>query len=135
MAGSPTPLIFDWRHRPRSAWRLVLFVVLALAAHVVSLTLFSVRTPPPARVMPLPLSVAIGGRLPDDGGPGPSAAFPFPLRVPVPAAGLDLPPVEPPMRYIPTYENHAPEFRKWPERPSPLAWPDVSGMNTPVLPP
>jgi hypothetical protein len=135
MTGSPPPLIFEWGHRPRSAWRLVVFILIALGAHVVSFALFTVRTPPPTRAMPLPSTMALGGKIPGDGGAGPDSGFPFPLRVPVPAAGLELPPVDPPLRYVPTYESHLPEFQKWPQRSSPMAWPEVSGLKNPVLPP
>jgi hypothetical protein len=130
---SAPPLIFDWRHRPRTAWRLALFLGLALAAHLLCFYLFTVRTPEPARAVPMPATIAIASSMPTEfaGESGQS----FPLTVPVPAAGLELPPLAIPTHYLPTYENHRFEFEKWPAKPSRLGWPDVSGMTQRVLPP
>jgi hypothetical protein len=131
-ADQSSPLIFDWRHRPRSAWRMALFLGLALAVHLLCFYLFTVRTPVPARAVPMPATIALAGsastEFPVESGPG------FPLAVPVPAAGLELPPIDVPSHYIPTYEGHRLDFEKWPEKPSPLVWPDISGMTQRRLP-
>jgi hypothetical protein len=131
-ADQASPLIFDWRHRPRTAWRLALFAGLALAAHLLCFYLFTVRTPMPTRAVPMPSTIALAGSAPADSPV--ESKLGFPLAVPVPAAGLELPPIDVPTRYIPTYEGHRLEFEKWPEKPSRLAWPDVSGMAQRALP-
>lgn len=124
---SAPELIFDWSRRHGPASRLPLFLIVACLLHVAGFYLIAVRMPPPARAVPLPFTIALAEGAPV--GQIEGAARPFPLSVPVPAAGLDLAPLEVPTGYVPSYESRALKLEPWPEKPSPLAWPDVSGVR------
>ncbi len=125
-------LVFEWRHRPRTWLKLSFWLVLALLAHLGCFYLFSVRTPPPARAVPLPASVILAGRSVD---PLLMPAADPAAHIAVPTAGLDLPEIDGPAPYVPSFEGHTLPRDPWPARPTLLAWPDVSGISEPVLPP
>jgi hypothetical protein len=113
--------------------RLTYFVSLALLVHVVCFVLFSVRTPLPARAVPVPTTVTLAPAAGFDGlGPGPPAMGQI---SPVRPEGLDLPQIAVPETYEPSFQNRALPREPWPARPSLLAWPEVSGASQPVFPP
>ncbi len=125
--GAP-PLIFDWKHRPRTWWRLGFWLLLALAAHLGLFYLVSVRTPSPNRVMPMPAVVTLGGAGSGET-PTPAAADAL-----VRAAALEVPNPGFPSRYVPSYEGQKGTLKAWPPLPSPDAWPDVSGLRSGEMP-
>ena len=58
-APEESPLMFDWRHRPRTWLKLTGFLSIALFGHLAAFLLFRLRTPPLARAMPLPASITL----------------------------------------------------------------------------
>lgn len=133
MSPAPPLLTFDWSRRSRSWLRLSGFIVLMMMLHVAAFYVFTVQLPEPSRVMPPTGRVSLAGVQPDD--PTEVSRPYFPLGVPLPAAGLELPPATVSGDYQPSYQGHRLDYRPWPEKPAPLTWPDVSGMTQPVLPP
>lgn len=128
-------LIFDWKHRPRTWSRLTFWLVVVLAAHVAGFVLFSVRTPPPERAMPVPASLVLA---PAQSADPAEAAGHAPLAGPLsPAesADLDLPENTPVDPHIPAFATHTLARQPWPARPEPAAWPEISKVTQPVLPP
>ena len=82
--------------------------------------------------VPLPASVILAGRSVD---PLLMPAADPAVQIAVPTAGLDLPEIDAPAPYVPSFDGHTLPRDPWPARPSLLAWPDVSGISEPVLPP
>jgi hypothetical protein len=131
---APT-LIFDWRHRPRTWLKLTFWLMLVLVAHLAGFVLFSVRTPPPARAMPVPASLVLAPAEATDSaetaGRTPLTGLPSPAET----ADLELPEQTPAEPHRPTFADHAIARQPWPSRPERAAWPEVSGVSRPVLPP
>jgi hypothetical protein len=128
-------LVFDWHHRPRTWPRLTFWLLAVLAVHVAGFILFSVRTPPPARAMPVPASLVLAAdRTADPAEPAGAASFAGPLS-PAESADLDLPenvPIDP---EPPSFATHTLTRQPWPTRPERATWPEVSGVSRAVLPP
>jgi len=136
MTPAPPPaLIFDWRHRPRTWLKLSFFLILALAGHLAGFLLFSVRTPPPARAMPVPASIALAPVPAADPAAAAGHAAMAGLASPAESADLDLPEQTPPEPHVPSYADHVMARQPWPGRPEPAAWPEISGVSQPALPP
>jgi len=128
-----SPLLLDWKHRPRTWLKLTFWLGLALASHAACFYLFRVTTSPLSRAMPLPASVTLLRSTEAITLPSDNEGFSFAL--PVPVDSLDFPEIEAPERYIPSFEGHTLPHRPWPFRPSRHAWPEVSGASEFVLPP
>lgn len=138
-AASSTPggtgLIFDWKHRPRTWPRLSFWLLLVLSAHVAGFVVFRVRTPAPARAMPVPASVVLApAHTPEAALSGGHASLTGQLS-PSESADLDLPEQAPVDPHVPAFANHSIARQPWPPRPERPAWPEVSGVSQPVLPP
>ncbi|MGI8603800.1 MAG: hypothetical protein ACR2OZ_12500 [Verrucomicrobiales bacterium] len=103
-----------------------IFLLAAFVVHAACFYFISVRIPPPSRAVPLPFTIVLAEETParnvDD------HTRLFPLAVPVPAAGLELPPLDRATGYAPSYKGHTLKLESWPDKPSLLAWPDISGM-------
>lgn len=128
-------LVFDWHHRPRTWPRLTFWLLVVLAVHVAGFLLFSVRTPPPARTMPVPASLLLAPPpSADPADPATPTPFAGPLS-PAESADLGLPEHSPPDPDPPSFATHTLTRLPWPARPEPAAWPEVSGVSTPALPP
>jgi hypothetical protein len=132
---SPAGLIFDWRHRPRTWPRLSFWLLLVLAVHLAGFILFRVHTPAPARAMPVPATLVLTPPRDSDtddlSGPPPPLGQLSSAEV----ADLDLPEQAPPLKHVPSFAEHAIARQPWPSRPERAAWPEVSGVSKPVLPP
>lgn len=127
-------LIFDWKHRPRTWARLTTWLLLVLLAHLAGFVLFSVRTPLPARGMPVPSSIVLAAdRIAGPSDPAGTAAAG--LLLPAETADLDLPEHNPTDPHLPTFADHVIARQGWPARPERGAWPEVSNVSQPVLPP
>ena len=57
------------------------------------------------------------------------------LPSPAETADLELPEQTPAEPHRPTFADHAIARQPWPSRPERAAWPEVSGVSRPVLPP
>ena len=121
------PLIFDWKHRPRTWWKLGFWLLVALAAHLGLFYLVSVRTASPNRVMPMPAVVTLSSGGSTEGPPPAAAALDRAAVLEVPNPGF-------PSRYVPGYEGQKGALKPWPALPSPDAWPDVSGLRSGEMP-
>ena len=128
-------LIFDWKDRPRTWSRLTFWLIVVLAAHIAGFVLFSVRTPPPARAMPVPSSLVLAPvHAADPAGQTGLIPLAGPLS-PAESADLDLPENTPVDPHVPAFASHTLARQPWPARPEPAAWPEVSKVSQPVLPP
>lgn len=138
-AAPPPPggagLIFDWRHRPRTWPRLTFWLILVLAVHVAGFVVFRVRTAPPARAMPVPASVVLAPAHGPEAALSSGHASLTGQLSPAESADLDLPEQAPVDPHVPAFANHAVARQPWPPRPEIPAWPEVSGVSQPVLPP
>jgi hypothetical protein len=132
---APPSLIFDWKHRPHTWARLTFWLFLVLIAHLAGFVLFSVRTPPPARAMPVPTSIVLAPAQPTDPAePGGYTSFAG-LLTSAETADLDLPEQAPTDPHVPSFADHKMARQPWPARPERAAWPEISAVSQPVLPP
>lgn len=132
---SASPLIFDWKHRPRTWPRLSFWLALILLAHLAGFIIFSVRSPAPARAMPVPSTIILAA---DQTANPAESAIPTTLAgllTPAESANLDLPTLAPADPDPPSFSNHVLARQPWPARPERAAWPEVSRVSEPVLPP
>lgn len=129
------PLIFDWRHRPRTWLKLTGFLLIALLGHVAAFVLFRLRTPPLARAMPLPASLTLAPAWPIDpaeaAGPRATTSMPSPAET----ADLELPENAAPDPRQPSFSTHVMARQPWPSRPERAAWPEISGVSEMAWPP
>lgn len=134
-ASAAPSLIFDWKHRPRTWPRLTFWLALVLAAHLAGFIVWSVRSPAPARAMPVPSTIILA---PDQPADPAESAIPTTLAgllTPAESADLDLPSLAPAALEPPSFSNHVLARQPWPARPERAAWPEVSRVSDPVLPP
>jgi len=128
-------LVFDWKHRPRTWHRLSFWLLLVLIGHLAGFVLFRVRTPAPARAMPVPAGIVLAphreSSAADPDVPAPAAG----LLSPAETADLELPEHASSLPHLPSFADHEIARQPWPARPERAAWPEVSAVSRPVLPP
>lgn len=128
-------LIFDWKHRPRTWARLSFWLALVLLGHLAAFIVFRVRTAAPARVLPVPATVVLAPPQAIDPADPSSHASRAGLLSAAESADLGLPEHEPAEPHVPSFANRTMTREPWPKRPEPAAWPEVSRVSQPVLPP
>jgi hypothetical protein len=129
------PLVIDWKHRPRTWARLSFWLALVLLAHLAAFIVFRVRTAAPARVLPVPATIVLAPPQAIDPTDPAGYASRAGLLSAAETADLALPEQEPTEPHVPNFANREMTREPWPKRPEPAAWPEVSRVSQPVLPP
>ncbi|MFN0129742.1 MAG: hypothetical protein ACKV19_24010 [Verrucomicrobiales bacterium] len=128
-------LVFDWKHRPRTWARLSFWLALVLLGHLTAFIVFRVRTATPARVLPVPSTLVLAPPQAIDPVDPAGHTVRAGLLSADETADLGLPEHEPTEPHIPNFANRDMTREPWPKRPEPAAWPEVSRVSQPVLPP